>query len=47
MSLNFFDERLSNANAESFNAKIKKLGENLRGAADIKLFLFRLANLFA
>ena len=45
--LNFFDERLTNANAESFNAKIKKLRANFRGVTDVKFFLFRLANLFA
>ena len=45
--LNFFDERLTNANAESFNAKIKKLRANFRGVADVKFFLFRVAKLFA
>lgn len=45
--LNFFDERLTNANAESFNAKIKKLRANFRGMADVKFFLFRVAKLFA
>lgn len=45
--LNFFDERLTNANAESFNSKIKKLRANFRGVADVKFFLFRLVKLFA
>lgn len=45
--LNFFDERLTNANAESFNAKIKKLRANFRGVTDVKFFLFRVAKLFA
>ena len=45
--LNFFDERLTNANAESFNAKIKKLRASFRGVADVKFFLFRVAKLFA
>lgn len=45
--LNFFDERLTNANAESFNAKIKKLRASFRGVAEVKFFLFRVAKLFA
>jgi transposase len=45
--LNFFDKRSTNANAESFNAKIKAFRANLRGVADVKFFLFRLEKLFA
>ena len=45
--LNFFDERLTNAAAEAFNAKIKQLRATFRGVADTKFFLFRLARLFA
>ncbi len=45
--LNFYKNRSSNAMAESFNAKIKLFRANLRGAADKKFFLFRIANLFA
>lgn len=45
--LNFFDERLTNASAEAFNAKIKQLRATFRGVADTKFFLFRLAKLFA
>ena len=45
--LNFFDNRNTNANAESFNSKIKLFRANLRGVADTKFFLFRLQNLFA
>ena len=45
--LNFFDERLTNAAAEAFNAKIKQLRATFRGVADTKFFLFRLAKLFA
>jgi len=45
--LNFFDNRSTNASAESFNAKIKLFRANLRGVADTKFFLFRLKNLFA
>ncbi|NQY08472.1 MAG: transposase, partial [Flavobacteriales bacterium] len=45
--LNFFNNRNTNANAESFNAKIKLFRANLRGISDIKFFLFRLHKLFA
>lgn len=45
--LNFFDNRSTNASAESFNAKIKLFRANLRGVTDTKFFLFRLKNLFA
>ena len=45
--LNFYNNRSSNAMAESFNAKIKLFRANLRGVADRKFFLFRIANLFA
>jgi transposase len=45
--LNFFKNRSTNANAESFNAKIKLFRANLRGVTDTKFFLFRLAKLFA
>ncbi|NQY12092.1 MAG: transposase, partial [Flavobacteriales bacterium] len=44
---NFFNNRNTNANAESFNAKIKLFRANLRGVSDIKFFLFRLHKLFA
>ena len=45
--LNFFNNRTTNANAESFNSKIKGFRANLRGVADVKFFLFRLEKLFA
>ena len=45
--LNFFDNRSTNAYAESFNSKIKAFRANLRGVTDIKFFLFRLEKLFA
>ncbi|MBR2607290.1 MAG: transposase [Bacteroidaceae bacterium] len=45
--LNFFDNRSTNAFAESFNAKIKLFRANLRGVTDLKFFFFRLAKLFA
>lgn len=45
--LNFFEYRNTNANAESFNAKIKLFRANLRGVTDVSFFLFRLEKLFA
>jgi len=45
--MNFFDNRSTNANAESFNSKIKGFRANLRGVTDVKFFLFRLEKLFA
>ena len=45
--LNFYNNCSSNAMAESFNAKIKLFRANLRGVADKKFFLFRIANLYA
>lgn len=45
--LNFFINRHTNANAESFNSKIKLFRANQRGVADTKFFLFRLHKLFA
>lgn len=45
--LNFYNNRSSNALAESFNAKIKLFRANLRGVADKKFFLFRVAKLYA
>ena len=45
--LNFYNNRSSNAMAESFNAKIKLFRANLRGVVDKKFFLFRIATLYA
>ena len=45
--LNFYNNRSSNAMAESFNTKIKLFRANLRGVADKKFFLFRIAKLYA
>ena len=45
--LNFFIKRHTNANAESFNSKIKLFRANLRGVVDVKYFLFRMEKLFA
>lgn len=45
--LNFFKNRFTNANAESFNSKIKLFRANLRGVVDTKFFFFRMEKLFA
>ena len=45
--INFFDNRHTNANAESFNSKLKLFRANLRGVVDVKFFLFRIEKLFA
>ena len=45
--LNFYNNRSSNALAESFNAKIKLFRANLRGVTDKKFFLFRISRLYA
>ena len=45
--LNFYNNRTSNAAAESFNAKIKQFRAALRGIVDEKFFLFRLAKIYA
>ncbi len=45
--LNYFDNRSTNASAESFNAKIKAFRSQFRGVADIKFFLFRLTKIYA
>lgn len=45
--LNFFNNRSTNAAAESFNAKIKAFRSSSRGVRDIPFFLFRLANIYA
>lgn len=45
--LNYFDNRATNAAAESFNAKVKAFRLQFRGVTDIPFFIFRLATLFA
>ena len=45
--INYFEERLTNASAESFNAKIKAFRSHLSGVAGVKFFMFRLATLYA
>lgn len=45
--LNYFNNRSTNASAESFNAKIKAFRAQYRGVTDVNFFLFRLSKLFA
>ena len=45
--LNYFDNRSTNASAESFNAKIKSFRRQFRGVRDVSFFLFRLQNIYA
>ena len=45
--LNFFNNRSTNASAESFNAKIKAFRATSRGVRDTAFFLFRLAKIYA
>ena len=45
--VNFFDNRATNASAESFNCKIKTFRAQLRGVSDIKYFLYRLSKIYA
>jgi transposase len=45
--LNFFDNRSTNASAESFNAKIKAFRSQFRGVKSIPFFLFRLSKIYA
>lgn len=45
--INYFNDRLTNASAESFNAKIKAFRGQFRGVGDVKFFMYRLAMLYA
>ncbi|WP_026839331.1 transposase [Gillisia sp. JM1] len=44
--LNYFNNRSTNASAESFNAKIKEFRASFRGVRDVKFFLYRLTKLY-
>ena len=44
--LNYFNERATNASAESFNSKIKRFRALLHGVSDLPFFLFRLIQIF-
>ena len=45
--LNYFDNRSTNASAESFNAKIKAFRTQFRGVKNVAFFLFRLTTIYA
>jgi transposase len=45
--LNYFNNRSTNASAESFNAKIKAFRSQFRGVRYIPFFLYRLAKIYA
>jgi len=45
--INYFDNRSTNASAESFNAKIKAFRAQHRGVTDVNFFLFRLSKIYA
>ena len=45
--INYFEERLTNASAESFNAKIKAFRTQFRGVGDVRFFMYRLATLYS
>ena len=45
--LNYFDNRSTNASAESFNAKIKAFRAQFRGVRNVDFFLYRLTIIFA
>lgn len=45
--VNYFQDRLTNASAESFNAKIKAFRTQFRGVGDIKFFMYRLTTLYS
>lgn len=45
--LNYFENRSTNASAESFNAKIKAFRAQFRGVKNREYFLFRLTNIYA
>ena len=45
--INYFEDRLTNASAESFNAKIKAFRTQFRGVGDIRFFMYRLATLYS
>lgn len=45
--LNFFNNRSTNAQAESFNAKIKDFRRAFRGVSDLSFFMFRLTKIYA
>ncbi|UTA70402.1 transposase [Emticicia sp. 21SJ11W-3] len=45
--VNFFENRSTNASAESFNAKVKAFRSQFRGVKNIPFFLYRLTQIYA
>lgn len=45
--LNYFNNRSTNASAESFNAKIKAFRSQFRGVRNVEYYLFRLCQIYA
>ena len=45
--LNYFNNRSTNASAESFNSKVKGLRAQVHGVNDLPFFMFRCAKIFA
>ncbi|MDO3694719.1 transposase [Wenyingzhuangia sp. chi5] len=45
-TLNYFNNRSTNAAAESFNTKIKAFKVQFIGVKNVEFFLFRLTNIF-
>ncbi|WP_245535997.1 transposase [Psychroflexus torquis] len=45
--MNYINNKSTNATTESFNAKIKEFRTQFRSLRDVKLFLYKLAKLFA
>jgi transposase len=44
--VNYFNARLTNASAESFNSKIKNFRALQRGVSDVAFFLYRLSMIY-
>jgi len=44
--LNYFNNRSTNASAESFNAKVKALRRQFRGVRNVEFFLYRLMMIY-
>ncbi|MCT1531028.1 transposase [Sphingobacterium daejeonense] len=44
--MNYFDNKSTNASAETFNVKIKAFTSQFRGVGNINFFLLRLTKLF-
>ena len=45
--LNYFDDRQTNASAESFNSKLKEFRALVRGIRDMNFFLFRIEKIYS